>query len=149
MSHDPSDLYYKVIRVILLPFKVQLTMEAKVIESFLPDLVTAISDCVQPVSDQCLAKGLIPDSVYKRVLESGGTSDGKVRTLTLAIKTSIETDSECLETMLDILEKQLPHTAREKLLSEIRQKLPENRNIAQTFSLEELPKESGLLQSSF
>ena len=58
MSHDPSDLYYKVIHVTLLPFKLQLTMEAKMIESFLPDLVTAISDCVQPVSDQCLAKEL-------------------------------------------------------------------------------------------
>ena len=41
-------------------------MAAKLIEKFLPDLVTAISDSVQPVSDQCLAKGLIPDSVYKR-----------------------------------------------------------------------------------
>ena len=56
-------------------------MEAQVIKSFLPDLVTAISDIVQPVSDQCLAKGLIPESVYKRVLESGGTSEDKARTL--------------------------------------------------------------------
>ena len=55
------------------------TMEVdhEVIKSFLPKLVTAISDCVQPVSDQCLAKGLIPDSVYKRILESGGTSEDK------------------------------------------------------------------------
>ena len=60
-------------------------MEAKLIESFLPELVTAISDCVQPVSDQCLAKGLIPDSVYMRVLESGGTSEDKVRILVLAV----------------------------------------------------------------
>ena len=64
------------------PFKFhKFTMEAEVINGFLPDLVTAISDCVQPVSDQCLAKGLIPDSVYKRVLESGGTSEDKARTL--------------------------------------------------------------------
>ena len=56
-------------------------MEAEIIKSFLPHLVTAISDTVQPVSDQCLAKGLIPDSVYKKVLESGGTSEDKARTL--------------------------------------------------------------------
>ena len=57
------------------------------ITSFLPRLITAISDIVQPVSDQCLAKGLIPDSVYKRVLESGGTSEDKARILILAVKT--------------------------------------------------------------
>ena len=64
-------------------------MEAKIAENFLPDLVTAISDCVQPVSDQCLAKGLISDSVYKRVLESGGTSEDKARTLILFCKLSL------------------------------------------------------------
>ena len=79
---------------------------------FLPDLVTAISDIVQPVSDQCLAKGLIPDSVYKRVLESGGTSEDKARTLVLAIKTSTETDSGYLEILLNILERELPFTIR-------------------------------------
>ena len=119
------------------------------IESFLPDLVTAISDCVQPVSDQCLAKGLISDSIYKRVLESGGTSEDKARNLILAVKISTETDGECLEIILDILEKQLPHTTKENLLSEIRLNIPENMNTAETVSLEELPKESGLLQSSF
>ena len=34
-------------------------VEAKVISNFLPNQVTAISDNVQPVSDQRLAKGLI------------------------------------------------------------------------------------------
>ena len=79
-------------------------MEVEVLKSFLPDLVTAISDIVQPVSDQCLAKGLIPESVYKRVLESGGTSEDKARTLILAIKKSTETDSRCLNILLTILE---------------------------------------------
>ena len=50
------------------------------IKTFLPDLVTAISDSVQSVSDQCLAKGLIPDSIYKSLLELGGTSEDKSRT---------------------------------------------------------------------
>ena len=96
-------------------------MAAKVISSFLPDLVTAISDIVQPVSDQCLAKGLIPDSVYKRVLESGGTSEDKARTLILAVKKSTETDSRCLELLLNILEEQLPYAIKDKLLSEMRE----------------------------
>ena len=98
-------------------------MAAKVIVSFLPDLVAAISDCVQPVSDQCLAKGLIPDSVYKRVLESGGTSEDKARTLILAVKKSTETDSRCLEILLHILAEQLPYIIKDKLLSEIREEL--------------------------
>ena len=55
-----------------------------VIQRFLPTLIKNISDCVQPVSDQCFAKGLIPESVHKRVLESGGTSEDKARTLVLA-----------------------------------------------------------------
>ena len=53
------------------------------IKSFLPDLVTAVSDSVLSVSDQCLAKGLIPGNVHDQVLESGGTSEDKARTLIL------------------------------------------------------------------
>ena len=138
------------------PFNI--TMEAEVIKCFLPDLVTAISDCVQPVSDQCLAKGLIPDSVYKRVLESGGTSEDKARTLILAVKKSTETDSGCLEILLKILEEQLPYAIKEKLLSEIRKELTEKANTcravvppsqtARLMPTEELPRESVLHQSS-
>jgi DNA repair exonuclease SbcCD ATPase subunit len=103
-------------------------MEAEVITNFLPRLITAISDIVQPVSDQCLAKGLIPESVYKRVLESGGTSEDKARTLVLAIKTSTETDSRCLEILLTILEEKLPSTIRDNLLSKIRKEISEKAN---------------------
>ena len=92
------------------------------IEDFLPDLVTAISDCVQSVSDQCLAKGLIPESVYKRVLESGGTSEDKARTLILAVKTSTETDSRCFEIFLNILHEKFPYRIRDSLLLQIRKK---------------------------
>ena len=128
------------------------------ITSFLPDLVTAISDIVQPVSDQCLAKGLIPESVYKRVLESGGTSEDKARTLILAIEKSTETDSGCLEILLSILEKELPFTIREKLTSEIRKEQVEKANTCravvpssqavQPLPSEELPREYTSLQSS-
>ena len=98
------------------------------ITSFLPDLVTAISDIVQPVSDQCLAKGLIPDSLHKRVLESGGTSEDKARTLVLAVKKSTETDSRCLEILLTILEEKLPYKIRDNLLSQIRKEISEKAN---------------------
>ena len=122
------------------------------ITSFLPRLITAISDIVQPVSDQCLAKGLIPDSVYKRVLESGGTSEHKARTLILAVKTSTETDSRCLEILLNILEEQLPYGIRDNLLSAIRKDITEKANICreviplthsvQLVPSEQLPRES-------
>ena len=128
------------------------------IKSFLPDIVTAISDIVQPVSDQCLAKGLIPESVYKRVLESGGTSEDKARTLILAVKKSTETDSGCLEILLNILERELPFTIREKLTSEIRKEQVEKANTCravvpssqavQPLPSEELPREYASLQSS-
>ena len=100
-------------------------MEDEVINSFLPDLVTAVSDSVLSVSDQCLAKGLINETVYKRVLESGGTSEDKARTLILAVKKSTETDSRCLEILLNILEQELPFAIRENLLSKIRKELTE------------------------
>ena len=56
-------------------------MEAEIFKQFLPDLVRAISDNVLSVSDQCLAKGLITESTYKKVLESGGTNEDRARTL--------------------------------------------------------------------
>ena len=133
-------------------------MEAEVIKIYLPDLVTAISDIVQPVSDQCLAKGLIPESVYKRVLESGGTSEDKARTLILAVKTSTGTDSRCLEILLNILERELPQVVKVKLLSEIRKEIADKGNtcravvplaqIVQYVPNEDQPKDGLLLQSS-
>ena len=126
-------------------------MAAKVICSFLPNLVTAISDCIQPVSDQCLAKGLIPESVYKRVLESGGTCEDKARTLILAVKTSTETDSRCLEILLNILEEQLPHAIKYKLLSEIREEQENSRAVVPSFHLVPIPnvsRETEVVQGS-
>ena len=101
-------------------------MEAEVISSFIPELVTAISDNVLSVSDQCLSKGLITESTHKKVLESGGTSEDRARTLTLAVKTSTETDSRCFELFLLILDLSLPHCLRGSLLTAMKQKLIEN-----------------------
>ena len=100
-------------------------MAAEVITSFLPELVTAVSDCVQSVSDQCLAKGLIPDAVYKRVLESGATSEDKARTLVLAVKKSTETDKRCFELFMNILEQELPYAVRDGLLEKMRREANE------------------------
>ena len=125
------------------------------IKTYLPDLVTVISDIVQPVSDQCLAKGLIPESVYKRVLESGGTSEDKARTLILAVKTSTETDSRCLDILLTILEEKLPYRIRDNLLSQIRKEISEKANTcrevvphsAQLVPSEEILRESTAIHS--
>ena len=97
-------------------------MEAEIIKRHIPHLVTAISDVVQPVSDQCLAKGLIPDSVYKRVLESGETSEDKARTLILAVRRSTERDAtRCFELFLNILKEKLPFGSGDPLLRKIRE----------------------------
>ena len=100
-------------------------METEVIQRFIPDLVTAISDYVQSVLDQCLTKGLISQSTYRRMLESGETSEEKARTLILEVKKSTEADNRCLEILLDILEQQ---RIRDKLLSEMRKHISENTN---------------------
>ena len=100
-------------------------MESSILRRFLPDLVTAVSDCVHSVSDRCLAEGLIPESIYRRVLESGGTSEDKTRSLLLAVIKSTETDSRCLGILLNILEQVLPYGVRDKLLSVIKKELTE------------------------
>ena len=96
---------------------------ATVIQKCLCTLIRAVSDCVQPVSDQCLAKGLIPDSVYDSVRESGETSKDKARTLILAVKKSTETDRSCLEIFLSALNEELPLAVKDKLLQQIRDEI--------------------------
>ena len=133
-------------------------MEGEVINSFLPDLVTAVSDSVLSVSDQCLAKGLIPGNVHDQVLQSGGIRKDKARVLILAVKKSTETDSRCLEILLNILEQELPFVIRENLLSKIRKELTEKANTCravvplskavQQVQLGELSKETTLQQSA-
>ena len=95
-------------------------MEAEIITRFLADLVNATSDCVQAISDQCLAKGLIAGSTYRKVLESGGTSDDKARILILGVQKSTKTDSSCFDILLEILDDQLPPASKKKLLFEMR-----------------------------
>ena len=78
--------------------------EINVIQKFTPQLVRAVGSCsVLEVSDQFLAKELITDGVYKRILESSRSSDDKVRILLIAVKDAIRTDSSCFEMAMDIL----------------------------------------------
>ena len=68
------------------------------------------------------------------------------------VKTSTETDSRCLEILLNILEEQLPYGIRDNLLSAIRKDITEKANICreviplthsvQLVSSEQLPRES-------
>ena len=104
-----------------------------------------MSDCVQSVSDQCLAKGLIPDAVYKRVLESGATSEDKARTLVLAVKKSTETDERCFELFMNILEQELPYAVRDGLLEKMRREANEKASscravVPSTGDLRQIPR---------
>ena len=96
------------------------TAEADTLKAFIPDLVTAICDCVQSVSDQCLAKGLISETTHRRVLKSRGTCNEQARTLILSVQNSTKMDGGCFEVFLDIMNELLPYRVREKLLLEMR-----------------------------
>ena len=134
-------------------------MEVEIFKKHVPNLVTSVSDNVPSVSDQCLARGLINESTYKKVLESGETSEDRARTLILAVLNSAKSDSRCLEIFLSILEQELPHASREKLLSEIRKEMADMsradsssteiiRLDAMTVCKQLLSREHTLLQSS-
>lgn len=103
-------------------------MEAKVITKFIAKLVTTVRDCVQCVSDECLARGLISESTYRTVTESGGTSEDKARTLIRAVMSATEIEGTCLHTLLEILDDQLPSIIKGKLVSEIKKELEETAN---------------------
>ena len=105
-----------------------MTFEAEIVTKFLADLVNATSDCVQALSDQCLAEGLITRSTYDRVLESGETSKEKARFLILAVHNSTEIDGNCFDILLEILDKQLPPASKQKLLQEMRKEREERGN---------------------
>ena len=120
-------------------------MAVEVIQKFTPQLVTAVSSCIQAVSDQCLAKGLITDGVYRTVLESRSTNEDKARNLLRATKDSIQTESQCFEIFLSILESELPYTSRETLISAIREEFADKDNTCRAVVL--VTQDIQLLQS--
>ena len=96
-------------------------LEAKAFESLMPFLVTAITDCVQAVSDSCLAAGLISQKTYETVvLQSGSSNQDKTRSLLISILNSIKTDSECGQIFISILQEELPAKIVDKVISRIK-----------------------------
>lgn len=86
--------------------------EIRVLQKFTPELVIAVSSCgVLKVLDQFLAKEIITDGVYKRILESARSDDDKVRILLSAVKDTIRIDSSCFKTTLNIL-KEFPLSSK-------------------------------------
>ena len=78
-------------------------MAAQILQEFTPKLVTAFGPRIQSLLDQLLAKGLITDEVYQRVLESNVSSKDKARNVLSAIKNVIETEDNCFLRVLSIL----------------------------------------------
>jgi NADPH-dependent 7-cyano-7-deazaguanine reductase QueF-like protein len=98
-------------------------VEAKIIRRFLPDLVTAISDSILPVSSACFAKGIVSETTYSSVLQSGGTNEVKTNNLLLAVIKSTETDSRCFGIFLNVLNEVLPFAVKDAVLSAMRKEL--------------------------
>ena len=105
--------------------------ESETLEAFLPDLVTAVCDDVQCITDQCLSCGIISNSRYRRILETKGSED-QARALIQCVQTSTKTDNRCFEIFLDCLDKELPHLVKEKLLPDMRRDLAERASIRKT-----------------
>ena len=98
------------------------TVESETLEAFLPDLMTAICDDVQRITDQCLSAGLISGSGHRKILESRGSED-QARELIQCVQNDTKTDGRCFEIFLDCLDRELPRLVKEKLLSNIRKYL--------------------------
>ena len=79
-------------------------MAAEILQKFTQTIVTAFCDHIQPLLDQFLAKGLVNDEVYQRILESNSASKAKARSMLSAIKGVIEIDDRCFDKVLSILE---------------------------------------------
>ena len=78
---------------------------AEILTTFTPELVFAICDRVQDVSDHCLGKQIISIEVYEKILQSTTTSDNaeRARTLLIAVKDAVSTDQTVFEVMMEIL----------------------------------------------
>lgn len=98
-------------------------MEAKIVRTFIPQLVNAVSDCVLGVANECLAKGLISLSTHTHIVKAKEIEDSKARTLILAVMKSIEFHGDSFQTFLTILDGILPNITKEVLLPSMRREL--------------------------
>ena len=95
-------------------------IEHEIIKVHTPKLITAICDCVNEVSDHCLAKGLITGDTYDKMLVSEKLSTDKARILLHAVRCAIEIKSDCFETFLDVLNKTLPRTIKKTVIDDLK-----------------------------
>ena len=99
-------------------------MEAKIVKTFIPQLVNAVSVCVLDVADQCLAEGLIALRTHSQVVHSTTEiEDDKARRLILAVMKSIEVHGDSFQTFLTILDGILPNSTKDILLPSMRREL--------------------------
>ena len=80
----------------------------QILTTFTPELVLAICDHVQVVSDHCLGKQIIISEVYEEILRSTTTSDGTkhaARTLLIAVKDAVAVNQTLFEDVMEILRK--------------------------------------------
>ena len=69
-----------------------------IIELCTPELVTAICDCVNDVSNRCLKRGLITGDLWDDIVCLGRLSGkDKARNLLRAVRHIIEIKSDCFE----------------------------------------------------
>ena len=93
-------------------------MAAQILQEFTPKLVTAFSSCIQSLLDQFLAKGLITDEAYDKILESTSqSSKDKARIVLSDIKDVVRTEEDCFLTVLSILKEIFGN--KDKLVSDI------------------------------
>ena len=98
-------------------------MEAKIVTTFIPQLVNAVSVCVLGVADKSLAEGLISLRTHAQIIEATGIEDDKARTLILAVRKSIEVHGDSFQTFLNILDGILPNSTKDVLLPSMRREL--------------------------
>ena len=83
-------------------------MEAKAIQKFFPDLISAVGTCVQNVSDCCFSESLIEETTHRKVLELASTDADKARILMVAVRESVARNPSCFGVFVSVLKKVLP-----------------------------------------
>jgi hypothetical protein len=99
--------------------------EVRVIQLFTPELIWALTGSVGNASDMCLAKGIISDSLHRKLLECSTSGEDKVRRLLQCARSSINIDKRCYKLFLSILESTVPAAVKETLVSAIKEKYEE------------------------
>ena len=109
--------------------------EVRVIQFFNPELVNALRASIDSALDMCLARGIISESLHRKLLECT-SGDDKVRKLLQCIRSSISVDGRCYRIFLSILKSTAPSAIAEKLLPEIKEKYKELSKTAENIEVD-------------